>query len=1564
MPKEVLNNKIIYQSIYGRIAEFDGFLDQGVTSGDSPQFADLTLTGNATIEGNLYVEGNTTLINTNVVEFEDNIILINRLETGAGVTLNQSGFEIERGSLENYRVIFNESDDTFKIGVISNLQAVATREDTPLLNGIMTWNNSTKRLDSVNLIKIDTTFGSTTNSTSSTTGSLMTLGGLGIKKDLYIDGEINLVGSNVSNKSKIWTNTTSNILTIQSSQDINLTPETKIKIPFNKPLTFGNDSQSITADSATNDITVAGSGNIKINLPFGKRIDIPNLIPITFSTQDEKIFTNGFNNMVITGSEHIELIPGENKTIKIPVDIPITFYNNTQKISSNLLNDLSINAGNNINLTPGLNANVQIAYDTFLKFGNGGNQTIKSDLANKLIITSNDEIKLTASSYIKVPTNIPIAFGNNYLETINGDTFGNLILSANLKFRVNPKTEFLDTTNSTTYANGAVIISGGVGIEKNTNIGGNVSIGGNLTVQGTTTTVNSEIVTLKDNLFVINNEPVNEIDGGILIKRFGGNYAGLYYREATDEITCAYTSTDPGLGNVIIDNYIPLKSHSINLQSTENASDFSHGSLISKGGASLQKSLLVGGSITSGSIYATGSSYLGDLRSDYTQITNQTCETIRITNELIIHSDLDVINATTASFVLNGGMSLVKSLWVGSKVRFFDTTPSSNLTTGNLVMSGGISIQNTQNSLSITSGGGLTIAGGASIGKNIFVGGHINTNSININSTEESINLSTGSIITNGGITINGTTNSQSITNGGTLTIAGGMSVKKDTFIGGDLNVEGENVNINNNLIVNKVLEYSSNGGIYTINNTTGNTQWYYLGQLNHVSELNYFDCEITNGLNNEVSEKTYNLKVIISVQDTSVSFQQSHLGNIEYFDTNKSDIYLYKEANPVDNYHIFYKTSSQSISTLRILHKTNTRINITNEGTNSNEPNGSSSGYNMNWELINSSNKESNLNYNIGNLIADGNTLKTADPIPIIGNNTLYTANDSSDRDVGLLFSRFQKSNDTSQGDIISDTATLVNIIPDQSTASSIQIKLSNAANSTDNYYNGWWIKINSGGCSGQVRKIISYNGSLRIATIDTPWTTQNPENAANVSLYNFSYYSLKFDETDKRVKFISTSTKTKQLNMIDYLPIEAKSLHLYDTTKSSNASTGSLITIGGISINNTNESISCTEGGTFTSLGGGAFKKNLYIGENIGIGQNSFNIDESLHIKQNRSTIKFENNSNEYSYIDFKENGNNTKFGILSKISENMLCMTYTTTNVTPNDSGSDSALTIKSNGNIGIQTTSNINSALTFKKDNIISLTDSDGYFGIIAGAAENISNTGSSTCGASILLNGSGSGSSGDLILSTGTIGNMQIYSQDNLQFSLDKDGIINFYATQDSTNSTVGGLVINGGVSISNTTNSESYTQGGALTVAGGASIEKDTYIYGDLYVRGTITSDETIMPNINFSDFTNCNLNNYANNSIILNGSKALLCFNVEILPSFASTNCQFEFELPQRTTNLTKRMDLIATCNGYTDDTELIPLFNTLCVGKPGSNKGIIKFQSVSLNIHHISIICRYTIG
>lgn len=108
-----------------------------------------TFDNNLTVQGNLYVNGTEFIVNTQTVSAADNIILINGGEVGAGVTAGFAGIEVDRGTEDNYQFLFRESDDTFVVGVTGSLQAVATREDSPIDGGIAVWNDSLSRFDTL-----------------------------------------------------------------------------------------------------------------------------------------------------------------------------------------------------------------------------------------------------------------------------------------------------------------------------------------------------------------------------------------------------------------------------------------------------------------------------------------------------------------------------------------------------------------------------------------------------------------------------------------------------------------------------------------------------------------------------------------------------------------------------------------------------------------------------------------------------------------------------------------------------------------------------------------------------------------------------------------------------------------------------------------------------------------------------------------------------------------------------------------------------------------------------------------------------------------------------------------------------------------------------------------------------------------------------------------------------------------------------------------------------------------------------------------------------------------------
>lgn len=65
--------------------------------------------GRVIVTGDLVVEGTTTTINSTTLVVEDNIILVNKGETSAGISLNTAGIQIDRGTLPDAIFAFDET---------------------------------------------------------------------------------------------------------------------------------------------------------------------------------------------------------------------------------------------------------------------------------------------------------------------------------------------------------------------------------------------------------------------------------------------------------------------------------------------------------------------------------------------------------------------------------------------------------------------------------------------------------------------------------------------------------------------------------------------------------------------------------------------------------------------------------------------------------------------------------------------------------------------------------------------------------------------------------------------------------------------------------------------------------------------------------------------------------------------------------------------------------------------------------------------------------------------------------------------------------------------------------------------------------------------------------------------------------------------------------------------------------------------------------------------------------------------------------------------------------------
>ncbi len=86
---------------------------------------------NTTITGNLTVQGVSTTVESTTLAIEDNIIVLNKNETGPNITLGTAGIEISRGSSSNNaKFLFDETGTKFKVLLGSSYAKLAGLDPT------------------------------------------------------------------------------------------------------------------------------------------------------------------------------------------------------------------------------------------------------------------------------------------------------------------------------------------------------------------------------------------------------------------------------------------------------------------------------------------------------------------------------------------------------------------------------------------------------------------------------------------------------------------------------------------------------------------------------------------------------------------------------------------------------------------------------------------------------------------------------------------------------------------------------------------------------------------------------------------------------------------------------------------------------------------------------------------------------------------------------------------------------------------------------------------------------------------------------------------------------------------------------------------------------------------------------------------------------------------------------------------------------------------------------------------------------------------------------------------
>ena len=1119
-------------------------------------------------------------------------------------------------------------------------------------------------------------------------------------------------------------------------------------------------------------------------------------------------------------------------------------------------------------------------------------------------------------------------------------TIPNYTLTVNGTFTVNDNSQFTSSDISLNSSSGSAVFSGGISINCNQN-SSSIYNGGAVTILGG--------VSIQKDLYI------------------GGSINALNSPSKFSNITI--TSTDQAInlstGSLITFGGITIQT------SNDSTSVTSGGSLLTLGGASIGLSLYVGNTI-----YGTKDAYLGNLYFTTDSITNNYIESPN--NNRTINSFLPInftqYNNTASNSVTihDNGIILNKN----SIIQIGGTLPSTDgyqiyYTTGNLNITPYLSnyiinigtIGNYSNFNIYGNNNGQI--GWKSTSSTLLL---TNTN-IQLNNSSATINLTTPDNTNTSYLTSSGANMTINIGYGsifGQLTTILSNNLGDSTITFTPRNTTSSSLILTNNIYstfngpitLSDRTEYSGNALHQTINNTNGNSMWIYMGQISTgTPESGYCEIDINNGVNTTSSNDISGLKFTVAINNTTCIASHLHYGNILFNSTQKPICYIYNDSI---NYQLFILLSPNSQTNINVTTQRNTKFLARYEGTSS-TPSGTFSNYTGTWTNVYITNIESSLKYTTGDLTIHGNNFLIADNLPIIGYNNNLTTNS---RDIGTLYQRYQIPNDLGTGDIVNiDSPIYIDTLQSQNLISSLsQIQFSTSANSTDDFYINWWIKIESGTNINQVRQITTYNGTQRIATLSTPLTTQSPSLGNIVNFYNNSYTTSYFDTRNNTFSLAYTYIDPQQsfINPNDYADLKLRSLFSSATVVSTNSSSGSIHLLGGISISNTNDAISSTFGGTLTSAGGISIQKNLIVGNNIGLGTSGFIPQETIHIRKTIATQRLESNTSSYSYLDFVQNSTNNRYGILYDNTPELFSLTYNTSNTNPYNS--NKALSINSNGYIGINTTTNINSPLTMNVNTFISTNATTGFLGLIGANT----NTNDNSLAARILLDNNTTGGNARIYAGNNTIGNVTLYSGNDTEgLRLDHTGIVYIYSTQTSNSSTSAALLVSGGITVLCTENSSNLTTGGALTVDGGASIDKDLYIGGNLYLTGTVSAQGAITnPTISYISFTNCSFVEHFNITLIANGNNGVLTFGLSVTPTLASTDCEIIFTLPNRTNSFTRRLEVVSSVSGYTDETNVTVLNNVLGCGIVSTNQLLIKFQSVNTNIHSLQIHCTYVLA
>jgi predicted acyltransferase (DUF342 family) len=565
-------DKITLSSLNGSInVTGSAVISQNISASGDISASNLELQGNANIKGNITLGGNINIgnQNTDLVVFAGEISssilpeLSNEFDLGAP-TQNWKNLHVSGTAYINQAKISNMEINgviVFEDLIVSGNTYLGDRTTDSVnitgslnVSGSQTLTGSLSQLGDYNLVGSQIIENNLTVSGSTFLGNSVTdlvniTGSLNMR-----DGDINLSGS------LVVTDTIKGTGSIYLQPDINdarkvqiyNTAASDVHIKGTTGLTFlGDDTNYVKIDDYEQRISIIGVNGVfvssSLNVTGSLNVSGSQTLTGSFKLRDQSsnfsIVGNGFGQtslispdgaIVMTPGLYGVQINGANPDLTVDGDVTIkggtldvTNVATNISLKDNASNALTINQGsdNYLAITTTDNAEKVTIGNTLTSIDN----VIEDNVSNAFVV------KEGANPYITIDT-------TDGSEVIKLETAGNVSVTG--------ITTIGNSTQNTTWNDGALIVSGGVGIGKNLYVSGSTTIAGNLIVLGSQTTVDisSSTVNIGDNIIRLNAYAPFQRYAGIEMMDSGSNNvsASLLWDSNNDYFLIASASGETG----------------------------------------------------------------------------------------------------------------------------------------------------------------------------------------------------------------------------------------------------------------------------------------------------------------------------------------------------------------------------------------------------------------------------------------------------------------------------------------------------------------------------------------------------------------------------------------------------------------------------------------------------------------------------------------------------------------------------------------------------------------------------------------------------------------------------------------------------------------------------------------------------------------------------------------------------------------------------------------------------------------------------------------------------------